>query len=80
VIWDEQGQVLGVAISTYDEKHYIVQQDEMGRELISHLRKCVRANGSFVEEKGEIFIAVDRYSLVEMNQTSERIPRSLLRE
>jgi hypothetical protein len=48
-IWNENGQVTGTAINTFDEKEYIVEKDRSGRVLIKLLQKRVEVIGKIRE-------------------------------
>lgn len=43
--WNERGDVVAVAIATYNEEKYLVSNDEMVPSLLSLLRKRVVVNG-----------------------------------
>jgi len=43
--WNERGDVVAVAIATYNEEKYLVSNDEMVPNLLSLLRKRVVVNG-----------------------------------
>ncbi len=45
VAWDEKGNVLTVAVSTFDEDEYIVDRDKKGNQLIGLLREEVKVSG-----------------------------------
>ncbi len=53
VDWDEKGNVVGVAISTFDENEYLVDRDEESEGLLSIIREEVQVSGIFREEKGK---------------------------
>jgi len=44
-VWDEVGNVLSVAIFTYQEEKIRVIDDTRGKELKSHIRKRVSVDG-----------------------------------
>ena len=43
--WNDRGDVVAVAIATYNEEKYLVSNDEMVPNLLSLLRKRVVVNG-----------------------------------
>lgn len=43
--WNERGDVVAVAIATYNEEKYLVSNDEMVPNLLSLLRKRVVVDG-----------------------------------
>jgi hypothetical protein len=44
--WDENGNVVAVAVSTYDEDEYLIDiQNEKGKELMGIMRKKIRITG-----------------------------------
>ncbi|UCF73659.1 MAG: hypothetical protein JSW35_04210 [Deltaproteobacteria bacterium] len=64
VDWDEKGTVVAVAISTHDEKEYLIDRDEKGRELLHFIQQEVQASGILREsEDKKKIIAVQRYTL-----------------
>ena len=48
-IWNDNGQVTGTAINTFDEKEYIVEKDKSGRALIKLLQERVEVTGKIRE-------------------------------
>jgi hypothetical protein len=62
--WDEGGNVVGIAIAAYDEKEYIIRANKIQRELLTHLRKRVRARGRIVHQDGTRTIRLTSYSLL----------------
>ena len=44
--WDEDGQVAGVTIKTFDEDEYVVSDTRAIKELLSFLRKEVVVDGA----------------------------------
>lgn len=44
-VWDDQGQVLKLAIVTYDEDRVLIAPNTQGLELMSWLRKTVKLEG-----------------------------------
>ena len=51
--WDEKGNVVGVAISTFDENEYLVDRDEESEGLLSIIREEVKVSGIVREERGK---------------------------
>jgi hypothetical protein len=62
--WDPGGEVVAVAIATYDEGFYPVALNAKGPELIAHLRKTIQADGQIETRNGRQTIRVDRYTLL----------------
>ena len=63
--WDEKGDTLEVVIDSPDEKRYIVEADEKGKELITLVRRKVEVEGSVRRERtGKIYIKVNTYRVV----------------
>jgi hypothetical protein len=48
--WDEKGNVISVAIATYDEEKYLVADNITGRRLMSLLKKNVTVDGVVEDE------------------------------
>ena len=49
--WDEKGNVFAVALSTYDEVEYLIENNEKGKELEAFIREEVEMRGILREEK-----------------------------
>lgn len=57
--WDEENNVTSVTLSMADEREYLIQQDNKGRQLLRFLRKEVEVTGLVEEDpfgKGKIQI------------------------
>ena len=61
--WDEQGNVVALAISSNDEKEYLVDKKGKGKELLGLIRKEVEVRGVVIEEDQRKIIRVSRYSI-----------------
>ena len=61
--WDQDGRVIGVSISTFDEDEYWVQEQVRGSELIQHVRRQVEVLGWPEIEQGRKSITVKTYKL-----------------
>ena len=48
VAWNEKGDVISVAIVTYNEEKYLVENNVKGQQLFSLLRKRVVIDGGLV--------------------------------
>ena len=63
VDWDEEGNVVAGAISTYHEDEYLIDKDEKGNELLAFIRKEVEVNGIILrEQENRPVIIVREYS------------------
>ena len=60
--WDEKGNVVAIAVSTYDEEEYLICGQDKGAELRAHIREKVEINGVLRKEKGKKAIIVIDYS------------------
>ena len=49
VAWNEKGDVISVAIVTYNEEKYLVENNVKGQQLFSLLRKRVVVDGGLVK-------------------------------
>lgn len=58
VDWDEKGNVVGVAISTFNEDEYLVDRNEKGVELIRFLRLEVEIIGILRREGNRHMVTV----------------------
>ena len=64
--WDDNGNVIRVAIHTDDEKAYLVEHSRKGKELVNLIHKKVEATGKIRERlDGKILITAQDYRIVE---------------
>ena len=64
--WDDNGSILRVALHTNDEKAYLVEHTQKGKELVNLIHKKVEATGKIKERlDGKMFITVQNYTIVE---------------
>jgi hypothetical protein len=60
--WNDDQEVIAVALATPDEKEYRIGGNRKGRELLDHLQHQVEVTGPLSEdEKGRRVINVSRY-------------------
>jgi hypothetical protein len=60
--WNEDQEVVAVALATPDEKEYRVDVNRKGRELLDHLQHQAEVTGPLrKDEKGRRVITVRRY-------------------
>ena len=71
--WDKDGNVLAVAVTTFDEDEYIVDGDEKGRQLIGLLREEVEVSGVVGINKGVKTIKVKKYVLKKSRNSSRAL-------
>ena len=71
VAWDEKGNVLAVAISTFDEDEYLIDRDEKGEQLLGLLREEVKVSGVVGLKDGVKTIKVTEYVLNKMSELIE---------
>jgi len=69
--WDEHGNVVALAISSNDEKEYMVDKKGKGKELLGLIRKEVEVRGVISDEDDREVIRVSRYTLVERPEPEE---------
>lgn len=62
VDWDERGIVVSAAISTYDEKEYLIDMEDKGKELMAHMRQEVEVSG-FVKDDDRNVITVTQFTV-----------------
>jgi hypothetical protein len=62
--WDEKGDVVDIALSAFNEDEYLIDIDEIGRQLLSSLRVKVEAKGFVREEKGKKKIKIQNYTIL----------------
>ena len=61
--WDEKGNVVAVAISTYDEVEYLIENHEKEKELKAVIQEEVEVSGILKEGKNRLIITVKKYRL-----------------
>ena len=61
--WDEKGKVVAVAVSTYDEVEYLIENLEKERELKAVIREEVEVSGIVREEKKKLIMKMKDYRL-----------------
>ncbi len=61
--WDEKGNVVSVAVSTYDEVEYLIENHEKEKELKAFIREEVEVRGILREGKNRLIIKVKEYKL-----------------
>jgi len=60
--WNDDHEVVAVALATPDEREYRIGGNRKGRELLEHLQQQVEATGPLSEdEEGRRVITVRRY-------------------
>ena len=61
VAWNEKGEVISVAIATYNEDKYLVEDNIKGRQLLSLIRKRVVVKGILTRRNANNVIEVDSF-------------------
>jgi hypothetical protein len=61
--WDEEGNVVGIAISSHDEIEYFVGKKGKGPELLPFIRKEVEVRGVVREEENRKVITIRKFSI-----------------
>jgi hypothetical protein len=61
--WDEKGKVVAVAVSTYDEVEYFIENHEKEKELKTVIREEVEVRGIVKEEGKKLIMKVKDYRL-----------------
>lgn len=61
--WDEKGNVVAVAVSTYDEVEYLIENHEKERELKAVIREEVEVSGIVREEKKKLIMKIKDYRI-----------------
>ena len=61
--WDEKGNITAVAVSTYDEVEYFIENHEKAEELKAVIREEVEVHGILREGKNRPVIKVKEYRL-----------------
>jgi hypothetical protein len=61
--WDEKGKVVAVAVSTYDEVEYFIENHEKKKGLKTVIREEVEVRGIVKEEGKKLIMKVKDYRL-----------------
>ena len=61
--WDENGNVVAVAVSTYDEVEYFIENHEKAEELKAVIREEVEVSGILREGKNKLTMKAKEYRL-----------------
>ena len=62
--WDEKGNVVTIALSSFDENEYLIDKNKTGMKLFSLLRVAVQLSGIVRKEDGIKRIAVENYRAI----------------
>ena len=66
VDWDDRGNIVAAAVSTYFEEEYFIDQNPWGEELLAFVRQRVKASGIVSKDKnGKKIITVKKYEIIE---------------
>lgn len=66
VDWDDRGNIIGTAVSTYFEEEYFIDHNPLGDELLAFVRQRVKVSGSVRQhESGQKVITVKKYEVME---------------
>jgi hypothetical protein len=64
VDWDNDGNILSVAIFDKEEKRYVIIQDKKGKELLKLIRSELEVDGDIIKgKKGEPILKVKDFRL-----------------
>jgi hypothetical protein len=62
--WDKNGNVLGAALFDRKERQFVIQQDEMGKQLLKLLNEDVEIQATItIEKKGKTILKVKNFWL-----------------
>ena len=72
--WDKNGKVIQIAIYTNAEEVYLVEPNQTGQELLSHINRRVEVRGKKREcLDGNRYIAVQKYTILEELVEDEKL-------
>jgi hypothetical protein len=72
--WDEKGNIIDIAVSTFDEDVYHIENDERGRQLMSLIREEVEIKGTIKHKDGLKKIKVDMYISKKREESELKFP------
>jgi len=73
--WDEQGNVVSIAISSHDETEYLVEKGGKGYELLAFVRKEVEVGGEIREQENRKMIKVKKYLVRQSGEAEPQVPK-----
>ena len=56
--WDEKGNVVAVAVSTYDEAEFLIENQGKEKEMKAFIREEVEVSGILREEKNRLIMKI----------------------
>ena len=66
VDWDERGNIIETAVSTYFEEEYLIERNARGEALLPFLRQKVKVVGLVsMDERGRNVMRVEDYEVIE---------------
>jgi len=60
--WDEKGNIIAIAVSTFDEDVYHIENDDSGRQLMPLIREEVEIKGTIRYKDGIKKIRVNKHT------------------
>ena len=66
VDWDEKGNIIKTAVSTYFEEEYLIEKNVRGEALLPFLRQKVKVIGFVrMDDRGRKVVRVEEYEVIE---------------
>ena len=66
VDWDERGNIIETAVSTYFEEEYFIERNARGEALLPFLRQKVKVIGLVrMNDRGRKVVRVEEYEVIE---------------
>ncbi|MFC1811432.1 hypothetical protein ACFL03_01945 [Thermodesulfobacteriota bacterium] len=63
--WDNNGNVVGVSIQTFDESEYVVKTYKLGKALLNFVSQTVSVTGKVSERlDGKMIIEVNHFEVI----------------
>jgi hypothetical protein len=73
--WDEKGNIIAIAVSTFDEDVYHIENDDRGNQLMPLIREEVEIKGTIRYKDGIKKIRVDKHTAKKGEGREPVIPR-----
>ena len=73
--WDEKGNIIAIAVSTFDEDVYHIENDDRGNQLMPLIREEVEIKGTIRYKDGIKKIRVDKHTAKTGEGRESVIPR-----
>ena len=61
--WDKKGEIVAVAVATMDEQEFLVEDDAVSRNLLSHIHQEAVLRGSVKRKQKKPILKVETFKV-----------------